>query len=156
MNPFRHHTKRTRRAYIVQGLAFGDEGKGSMVDYLCRAHDAPLVVRFNGGPQSARHVVQPDGSHHAFHQFGSGMFIPEVCTFLSKHVLIDPFSLMKEAEALERKGIRYTQERLFIDPECLTPTASRSWYGALTATAPLGMALAKPAGTRCCGAPIFR
>ena len=93
-----------------------------MVDYLCRAHDAPLVVRFNGGPQSARHVVQPDGSHHAFHQFGSGMFIPEVCTFLSKHVLIDPFSLMKEAEALERKGIRYTQERLFIDPECLIVT----------------------------------
>jgi adenylosuccinate synthase len=122
MNPFRHHTKRARRAYVVQGLAFGDEGKGSMVDYLCRAHDAPLVVRFNGGPQSARHVVQPDGSHHAFHQFGSGMFIPEVCTFISKYVLIDPFSLMKEAEALERKGIRYTQERLFIDPECLIVT----------------------------------
>ncbi len=122
MNPFRHSTKRVRRAYVVQGLAFGDEGKGSMVDYLCRAHDAPLVVRFNGGPQSARHVVQPDGNHHAFHQFGSGMFIPEVCTYLSKYVLIDPFSLMKEAEALERKGIRYTQERLFIDPECLIVT----------------------------------
>ncbi|MGD0578463.1 MAG: adenylosuccinate synthetase [Bryobacteraceae bacterium] len=122
MNPFRHPTRKPRRAYIVQGLAFGDEGKGSIVDYLCRAHDAPLVVRFNGGPQSARNVVQPDGSHHTFHQFGSGMFISEACTFLSKYVFVDPFSLMKEAEALERKGIRYTQERLFIDPECLIVT----------------------------------
>ena len=50
------------------------------------------------------------------------MFIPEVCTFISKYVLVEPFSLMKEAEALERKGIRYTQERLFIDPECLIVT----------------------------------
>ena len=122
MNPFRHHSQKHRRAYIVQGLAFGDEGKGTMVDYLCRAHEAPLVVRFNGGPQGTRNVVQPDGSHHTFRQFGSGMFISEVVTFLSKYVLIDPFSLMKEAEALERKGIRYTQERLFIDPECLIVT----------------------------------
>jgi len=122
MNPLRPHPQTVRTAHIVQGLAFGDEGKGAMVDYLCRAHDAPLVVRFNGGPQGTRNVVQPDGRHHGFRQFGSGMFIPEVCTFLSKHVLIDPFSLMKEAEALERKGIRYTQERLFIDPECLIVT----------------------------------
>jgi len=111
-----------RRAYVLQGLAYGDEGKGSMVDYLCRQYDAPLVVRFNGGPQSARNVVLPDGTHHAFHQFGSGMFNSEVCTFLSKYVLVDPFTLMKEAEALERKGVSYTQERLFIDPECLIVT----------------------------------
>ena len=122
MNPFRHPSQQVRRAYIVQGLAFGDEGKGTMVDYLCRAHDAPLVVRYNGGPQGARNVVQPDGSHHAFRQFGSGMFISEVCTFLSKYVLVDPFALMKEAEALEGKGIRHAQERLFIDPECLIIT----------------------------------
>jgi adenylosuccinate synthase len=122
MNPIRHPSQQVRRAYIVQGLAFGDEGKGTMVDYLCRAHDAPLVVRYNGGPQGARNVVQPDGSHHAFRQFGSGMFISEVCTFLSKYVLVDPFALMKEAEALEGKGIRHAQERLFIDPECLIIT----------------------------------
>jgi adenylosuccinate synthase len=50
------------------------------------------------------------------------MFISEVCTFLSKYVLVDPFALMKEAEALEGKGIRHAQERLFIDPECLIIT----------------------------------
>ena len=122
MSPFRDHSHPVRRAHIVQGLAFGDEGKGTMVDYLCREYDAPLVVRYNGGPQGTRNVVQPDGRHHGFRQFGSGMFISEVCTFLSKYVLIEPFSLMKEAEALERKGIRYTQERLFIDPECLIVT----------------------------------
>jgi len=122
MNPLRPQPQTVRTAYIVQGLAFGDEGKGAMVDYLCRAYDASLVVRFNGGPQGTRNVVQPDGRHHGFRQFGSGMFIPAVRTFISKYVLIDPFSLMKEAEALERKGVRSTQERLFIDPECLIVT----------------------------------
>ncbi len=122
MSSFGQSFHRFRRGYILQGLAFGDEGKGSLVDYLCRAHGAPLVVRYNGGPHSTHSVVQPDGTGHVFRQFGSGMFISDVSTFISKHVLIEPFSLMKEAEALERKGLRYTQERLFIDPQCLIIT----------------------------------
>ena len=121
MNPLRPPAK-VHRAYIVQGLAFGDEGKGSMVDYLCRAHGAPLVVRYNGAAQATHNVVQPDGTHHMFRQFGSGMFVPEVRTFLSRHVLIEPFEIMAEAEVLEGKGIRHPLESLFVDPECLIIT----------------------------------
>jgi adenylosuccinate synthase len=49
----------------VVGLQAGDEGKGTVVDALVRCHCSgagqqhqPLVVRFNGGPQSAHHVVR--------------------------------------------------------------------------------------------------
>ena len=79
---FRDHSHPVRRAHIVQGLAFGDEGKGTMVDYLCREYDAPLVVRYNGGPQGTRNVVQPDGRHHGFRQFGSGMFLSLIHIFI--------------------------------------------------------------------------
>lgn len=41
-----------RRIEVVLGLGFGDEGKGSIVDWLARrAHAAPLIVRWNGGPR---------------------------------------------------------------------------------------------------------
>ena len=36
-------------SFIVVGLTFGDEGKGSVTDYLVRASGAKTVVRFNGG-----------------------------------------------------------------------------------------------------------
>ena len=63
------------RHYIVCGLGFGDEGKGSVVDFLCsprRPDPARTVVRFNGGAQAAHNVLAADGRHHTFAQFGSG------------------------------------------------------------------------------------
>jgi adenylosuccinate synthase len=38
------------RVYIVGGLLFGDEGKGTTVEYLVRQNNSKLVVRFGGGP----------------------------------------------------------------------------------------------------------
>ena len=40
------------KASIVIGANYGDEGKGLMTDYLCRKHNADVVVRFNGGAQA--------------------------------------------------------------------------------------------------------
>jgi adenylosuccinate synthase len=42
-------------------LRYGDEGKGTTVDYLTKEHNASLIVRFNGGPQAAHFVVRDDG-----------------------------------------------------------------------------------------------
>ena len=36
--------------YIVGGLYFGDEGKGTTVEYLVRKYNSKLVVRYGGGP----------------------------------------------------------------------------------------------------------
>jgi len=41
-----------KKASICIGANYGDEGKGLMTDYLCRKHNADMVVRFNGGCQA--------------------------------------------------------------------------------------------------------
>lgn len=89
------------RAILVQGLGYGDEAKGATVDFLCRTLPVDLVVRFNGGPQAAHNVVTPEGVHHTFAQFGSGMLANvSVRTHLSRFMLVDPLTMMNEARAL--------------------------------------------------------
>lgn len=93
-------------SYIVVGLGYGDEGKGSWVDHLVRAHKARYVVRFNGGAQAAHHVVTPEGITHCFAQFGSGSFVPDTATILSRFMLVDPEAWLNESAILLRKGAK--------------------------------------------------
>lgn len=107
---------------LVAGLAFGDEGKGSIVDALVRHSGADLVVRYNGGAQAAHNVVTPEGQHHTFAQFGSGSFVPGVRTYLSKHVLINPMSMLVEAEDLKDTGVTDILSRTSIDARAFVIT----------------------------------
>ncbi len=102
--------------FSVVGLGFGDEGKGTTVDYLVRKHGARSVVCFTGGPQKAHHVVSPDGSLHCFSQFGSGTMIPGVRTHISSQTFFKPDNLLREAETLRRIGVSDALVRLTIDP----------------------------------------
>jgi len=113
---------RVRTTTIVTDLGFGDAGKGGMVDYLTRSREAGLVVRFNGGSQAAHNVVTADGRHHAFHQFGSGSFVPGVRTHLSRFMLINPLLLTYEASDLQKLGVTGLYELLTIDREALVIT----------------------------------
>jgi len=97
------------RHTIVVDLGFGDAGKGTVVDHLCRvaaAGGAPVaaVVRFNGGAQAAHNVVTDDGRHHTFAQFGSGTFAGAP-THLSRYVLVDPLAFATEAAHLAALGV---------------------------------------------------
>lgn len=93
--------------FIVTGMGFGDEGKGTVVDFLVRESinrgSKPLVVRHNGGAQAAHNVVHPDGTHHTFAQFGSGTLLGAP-TFLSQFTVLNPVNMMNEAEALMSLG----------------------------------------------------
>src|SRR5271157_4804463 len=112
-------------ALLVAGMAFGDEGKGSIVDALVRAYQSDLVVRYNGGAQAAHNVVTEHGQHHTFAQFGSGTFYPTCRTYLSRFVLINPVSMMNEEKALrgmEPSPIYDAWSRLYIDPDCVVIT----------------------------------
>jgi adenylosuccinate synthase len=111
------------RAILVIDLAFGDCGKGTVVDYLTRRCGAHTVVRFNGGPQAGHNVVTPDGRHHTFSQFGSGSFVPGVRTLLSRFMLIEPYALFNEAAHLAEMGVADALGRLLIDADCpvITP-----------------------------------
>jgi adenylosuccinate synthase len=109
------------RAIITVGLGFGDEGKGATVDFLARALDADLVVRYCGGSQAGHNVELPDGRQHTFSQFGAGTFAGAK-TYLSQHVVIHPGALVAEAEHLEMLGVRRPLERLFVHPGALVTT----------------------------------
>jgi len=110
------------RAYIVVDLGFGDAGKGLLTDFLVRQFGAGLVVRYNGGAQAGHNVVAPDGRHHTFSQFGSGTFVPNVKTYLSRQVVIDPLALLLEGDILERKGVQNVFSRLRISDKALVIT----------------------------------
>ena len=92
-------------AYIVVDLGFGDSGKGLLTDFLVRRTGATIVVRYNGGAQAGHNVVTPEGVHHTFAQFSAGCFVPNVRTFLSRHVVVHPTALLVEARALCEKGV---------------------------------------------------
>jgi adenylosuccinate synthase len=111
------------RAILVVDLAFGDCGKGTIVDYLVRRDESQIVVRFNGGPQAGHNVVTPDGRHHTFSQFGSGTFLPGVQSILSRFVLIEPYAMLNEATHLAEVGVPDALGRLIIDARCpvITP-----------------------------------
>ena len=110
------------RHTIVFGLGFGDEGKGSIVDALVRRQGFRTVVRFNGGPQAAHHVVLPDGRWHCFAQFCSGMLSPRTQSWLSEFMLVDPLALQKEELALRKLGVQNAFQRLYIDAACVVVT----------------------------------
>lgn len=102
-------------AHVVVGLGFGDEGKGTMTDFLCREYEADLVIRYNGGAQAGHNVVTEEGRHHNFSQIGSGAFIPGVRTLLSQYMLCNPISLAHEASALSPKIGEHALKNHFID-----------------------------------------
>ncbi len=107
----------------VLGLGFGDEGKGTLVDWLTRRCSAPpMIVRWNGGPQAAHHVVTDDGRLHCFAQLGSGSFVDGVRTHHGPGMIVDPYALHVEAAALARVGVPDVLSRLTIDPRALLVT----------------------------------
>lgn len=103
------------------GLGFGDEGKGAVVDGLVRRRHARLVVRYNGGPQAAHHVVTPEGRVHCFAQFGAGA-LAGARSFLSRFMLVEPLALAREAEALAAAGLVAPLDTLVVDRRCALVT----------------------------------
>lgn len=93
--------KDAREFPIIVGLFYGDEGKGTTVDFLCSQAPVDYVVRFSGGPQTAHNVVTADGREHTFSQFGSGTF-QGAGTLISQYMLVNPFNMVVEANDLHR------------------------------------------------------
>jgi adenylosuccinate synthase len=102
----------------VLGVAFGDEGKGRVVDALCAASPTPTgVVRFSGGHQAAHRVII-GGKEHVFAHFGSGT-LRGAPTYWSHYCPVAPVHLMNELEVLKSIGVNPV---LHIDGKCPVTT----------------------------------
>ncbi len=110
-----------KRAVIVQGLGFGDEGKGATVDFLARELAADLVVRYCGGSQAGHNVVLPDGRRHTFAQFGAGT-LAGAATYLGEQMIINLPALHKEAQHLRELMGADPFLELLIHPRALVST----------------------------------
>lgn len=120
------------RSFIVVGLAYGDESKGATVDKLCRQLPVDQIIRFNGGCQCAHTVSYEDGSHHIFSQFGSGSLVNDkIKTYLSRFMLVEPFSMMKEGEALIKLGATNIWDRVTVDKKAVVVTTIHRYVNRL-------------------------
>lgn len=96
----------------VLGCAWGDEAKAKIVDVL--AKDADIIIRFQGG-NNAGHTIWLNDEKYVFHLVPAGILYPGKICILGSGVVIDPFELIAEIEALKNKGITF-ENRFFIDP----------------------------------------
>ncbi|MBQ9036033.1 MAG: adenylosuccinate synthase [Erysipelotrichaceae bacterium] len=95
----------------IVGVNWGDEGKGRMVDLLCRDYD--IVVRYQGGG-NAGHTVVNDKGKFALHLLPSGIFHENTINILGNGVALDIENLAREIEELRTRGISITPDNLKI------------------------------------------
>jgi len=100
---------------VLVGLQWGDEGKGKVIDYLCRESD--VVVRFQGG-NNAGHTVVVNKKKFVFHLIPSGILRNDKICAIGNGVVIDPRVLIAEINALKEAGIKVTSRNLKISPFC--------------------------------------
>ncbi len=87
---------------VVVGAQFGDEGKGKMVDYF--ANDANLVVRFQGGDNAGRTVINEHGVFK-LHIIPCGIFHERCKCLIGTGTVVNPDVLIEEIEMLQSAGI---------------------------------------------------
>lgn len=117
-------TKAGRRAIIVIGASYGDEGKGFAAALAARSMLSPsLNVMINGGAQRGHTVDLPDGNRHVFHHFGSGsMFGAVSCA--DQDYIVNPTLYLQEWNELEAmKAMKPALcTRLLISDRCRVST----------------------------------
>jgi adenylosuccinate synthase len=93
----------------VIGSQWGDEGKGKIVDWLSSRAD--VVVRFQGG-HNAGHTLVIDGTEYKLHLLPSGIVREGKVSIIGNGVVVDPWALLKEIEAIREKGVEVTPDSL--------------------------------------------
>jgi adenylosuccinate synthase len=116
---------------VLLGLQWGDEGKGKIVDYLADRYR--LVARFQGGP-NAGHTLVIGGQKFVLHTVPSGIFRQELDNLIGNGVVVDPLTLRRELESLDRTGIPY-RDRLFVAHKAHLILPTHRWLDAASEAA---------------------
>lgn len=96
------HARTGGRHAAVNGLQWGDEGKGQLVDLLAERHD--VIARYNGG-NNAGHSVHVGGEKYALHLLPSGILYPDKLNVIGNGVVIDPKGLLEEIDGLQGRDV---------------------------------------------------
>lgn len=90
-----------KKADLLLGLQWGDEGKGKIVDVLTPQYD--IVARFQGGP-NAGHTLEFNGQKYVLRSIPSGVFAGKGINIIGNGVVLDPVLFRNEAQELEGSG----------------------------------------------------
>jgi adenylosuccinate synthase len=93
----------------VIGAQWGDEGKGKIVDWLSERAD--VVVRFQGG-HNAGHTLVIGERTFKLSLLPSGVVRPGKLSILGNGVVVDPWALLKEIDAIRANGVDVTPQSL--------------------------------------------
>ena len=104
--------------YVVVGTQWGDEGKGKVVDLLGKHVD--MVVRYQGG-NNAGHTVVVNGKKTVLHLLPSGILNTDALCVIGPGVVLNPFVLFEEVEALEKEGLQCDHLRISDRTQLLMP-----------------------------------
>jgi adenylosuccinate synthase len=105
-------------ATIVVGTQWGDEGKGRFTDLL--AKEMAMVVRYQGG-HNAGHTLVVGGETFALQLVPSGVLYDHIVPVIGNGVVVDPFVLLAEMDALTRRGIDCSRLRLSGNAHLILP-----------------------------------
>jgi adenylosuccinate synthase len=94
---------------VVVGTQWGDEGKGKIVDWLSERAD--VVVRFQGGA-NAGHTIVIANVEYKLSLLPSGVVRPGKLSIIGNGVVVDPWALIDEIDAIRKKGVAVTPENL--------------------------------------------
>src|SRR2546423_10035750 len=102
----------------IVGVQWGDEGKGKVTDLL--AERADLVIRFQGGNNAGHTIVRGD-EVYKFHLIPSGILYPDTICAIGNGVVVDPKVVIKEIEALRRRGVDVSGLRISANAHLIMP-----------------------------------
>jgi adenylosuccinate synthase len=96
---------------VVVGVQWGDEGKGKIVDWLSSRAD--VVVRFQGG-HNAGHTLVIGDIEYKLSLLPSGVVRPGKLSVIGNGVVVDPWALLAEIDAIRAKGVIVTPKTLLL------------------------------------------
>ena len=96
---------------VVVGAQWGDEGKGKIVDWLSVSAD--VIVRFQGG-HNAGHTLVIGDKVFKLALLPSGIVRPGKLSVIGNGVVLDPYHLDREIEAIRAQGVEVSPANLKI------------------------------------------
>jgi adenylosuccinate synthase len=99
---------------ILVGGAWGDEGKGKCITYLCDNDKPDIIARAGVGP-NAGHSVELHGEKYALRLTPSGFVHTDARLLIGAGVLVDPEVFLHELDYLDKYKVK---NRTYADYRC--------------------------------------